>query len=56
MATSSANNSVFKGFFEKQKLTGPNFIETGHWKRNCPQYLAELLKKKKNATSGAGGS
>ncbi|GKE44418.1 zinc finger, CCHC-type containing protein [Tanacetum coccineum] len=30
--------------------------ETGHWKRNCPQYLAELLKKKKNATFGAGGS
>ncbi|GJY21831.1 retrotransposon protein, putative, ty1-copia subclass, partial [Tanacetum coccineum] len=30
--------------------------ETGHWKRNCPQYLAELLKKKKNTTSGAGGS
>ncbi|GKB22682.1 zinc finger, CCHC-type containing protein [Tanacetum coccineum] len=29
--------------------------ETGHWKRNCPQYLAELLKKKKNAASGAGG-
>ncbi|GJY31290.1 hypothetical protein Tco_0414785 [Tanacetum coccineum] len=28
----------------------------GHWKRNCPQYLAELLKKKKNATSRAGGS
>ncbi|GJW37921.1 retrotransposon protein, putative, ty1-copia subclass [Tanacetum coccineum] len=28
----------------------------GHWKRNCPQYLAELLKKKKNAVSGAGGS
>ncbi|GJU56661.1 retrotransposon protein, putative, ty1-copia subclass [Tanacetum coccineum] len=26
--------------------------ETGHWKRNCPQYLAELLKKKKNAASG----
>nr|GEY94688.1 retrotransposon protein, putative, Ty1-copia subclass [Tanacetum cinerariifolium] len=23
--------------------------ETGHWKRNCPRYLAELLKKKKNA-------
>nr|GFB19333.1 zinc finger, CCHC-type [Tanacetum cinerariifolium] len=22
--------------------------ETGHWKRNCPQYLAELIKKKKN--------
>ncbi|GJZ61679.1 copia protein [Tanacetum coccineum] len=30
--------------------------ETGQWKRNCPQYLAELLKKKKNAASGAGGS
>ncbi|GJV41390.1 hypothetical protein Tco_1419830, partial [Tanacetum coccineum] len=23
----SANNSVFRGFFEKQKLTGPNFID-----------------------------
>nr|GEU70435.1 hypothetical protein [Tanacetum cinerariifolium] len=30
--------------------------ETRHWKRNCPQYLAELVKKKKNAASGAGGS
>nr|GEY14226.1 hypothetical protein [Tanacetum cinerariifolium] len=29
--------------------------ETGHWKRNYPQYLAELLKKKNNAASGAGG-
>nr|GEU66643.1 hypothetical protein [Tanacetum cinerariifolium] len=28
----------------------------GHWKRNCPQYLAELLKKKNNVASGAGGS
>nr|GFA51533.1 hypothetical protein [Tanacetum cinerariifolium] len=27
-----------------------------HWKRNCPQYLAELIKKKKNTASGAGGS
>ncbi|GJW97319.1 retrovirus-related pol polyprotein from transposon TNT 1-94 [Tanacetum coccineum] len=26
MTTSSANNLVFKGFFEKLKLTGPNFI------------------------------
>nr|GEY00771.1 protein kinase-like domain, concanavalin A-like lectin/glucanase domain protein [Tanacetum cinerariifolium] len=26
MTTSSANNSIFRGFFEKQKLTGPNFI------------------------------
>nr|GEV52276.1 isoflavone 2'-hydroxylase-like [Tanacetum cinerariifolium] len=30
--------------------------EIGHWKRNCPQYLVELMKKKKNTTSGAGGS
>nr|GFA63120.1 hypothetical protein [Tanacetum cinerariifolium] len=30
--------------------------EIGHWKRNCPQYLAELMKKKKNTTSGASGS
>nr|GEX04505.1 hypothetical protein [Tanacetum cinerariifolium] len=30
--------------------------ETGHWKRNFPWYLAELLKKKKKATLGAGGS
>nr|GEV45616.1 hypothetical protein [Tanacetum cinerariifolium] len=30
--------------------------ETGHWKRNYPKYLAKLLKKKKNAASGAGGS
>nr|GFB20234.1 hypothetical protein [Tanacetum cinerariifolium] len=30
--------------------------EIGHWKRNCPQYLAELMKMKKNTASGAGGS
>ncbi|GKF67048.1 hypothetical protein Tco_0193565, partial [Tanacetum coccineum] len=30
-------------------------VQKGHWKRNYPQYLAELLKKKKNAASGAGG-
>nr|GFC44684.1 zinc finger, CCHC-type [Tanacetum cinerariifolium] len=27
MTTSVRNNSVFRSFFEKQKLTGPNFIE-----------------------------
>nr|GEX98549.1 hypothetical protein [Tanacetum cinerariifolium] len=27
MTTSPANNSVFRGFFEKKKLTGPNFID-----------------------------
>nr|GEV20629.1 hypothetical protein [Tanacetum cinerariifolium] len=31
-------------------------IRAGHWKRNCPRYLVELLKMKKNAASGAGGS
>nr|GEY61620.1 hypothetical protein [Tanacetum cinerariifolium] len=30
-------------------------VQKGHWKMNYPQYLAELLKKKKNAASGAGG-
>nr|GEW49014.1 retrotransposon protein, putative, Ty1-copia subclass [Tanacetum cinerariifolium] len=30
-------------------------IRAGYWKRNYPQYLAELLKKKKNAASRAGG-
>nr|GFB06103.1 hypothetical protein [Tanacetum cinerariifolium] len=30
--------------------------EIRHWKRNCPQYLAELIKKKKNVAFGAGGS
>nr|GEY32219.1 hypothetical protein [Tanacetum cinerariifolium] len=29
--------------------------EIGHWKRNCPQYLADLMKKKKNTASEAGG-
>nr|GFB88049.1 zinc finger, CCHC-type [Tanacetum cinerariifolium] len=28
-------------------------VQKGHWKRNCPQYLAELMKKKKNTASGA---
>nr|GEW42744.1 hypothetical protein [Tanacetum cinerariifolium] len=31
-------------------------VQKGHWKRNCPQYLDELMKKKKNTASGAGGS
>nr|GEW98526.1 hypothetical protein [Tanacetum cinerariifolium] len=30
--------------------------EIGHWKRNCPQDLAQLIKKKKNTASGDGGS
>ncbi|GJR79267.1 retrotransposon protein, putative, ty1-copia subclass [Tanacetum coccineum] len=113
MTTSVGNNSVFRSFFEKQKLTGPNFIdwyrqlwkpskatkgvqgkgkgkkvyanaepsyapkpkippppkkdnpakdaichhcgEVGHWRRNCPIYLTELLKKK-NLAQGASTS
>ncbi|GJR49487.1 hypothetical protein Tco_1400008 [Tanacetum coccineum] len=31
MTTTVVNNSVFRGFFEKQRLTGPNFID---WYRN----------------------
>nr|GEZ67838.1 hypothetical protein [Tanacetum cinerariifolium] len=29
--------------------------ETGHWKKNCPQYLSKLLKKK-NLSQGASNS
>nr|GEY73247.1 hypothetical protein [Tanacetum cinerariifolium] len=37
MTNSVVNNSVFKGFFEKQKLTGPNFI---HWYRQLTIVLS----------------
>ncbi|GJT30054.1 retrotransposon protein, putative, ty1-copia subclass [Tanacetum coccineum] len=37
MTSSLANNSVFRGFFEKQKLTGPNFID---WYRQLRVVLA----------------
>ncbi|GKF21197.1 zinc finger, CCHC-type containing protein [Tanacetum coccineum] len=30
--------------------------EVGHWKRNCPFYLAELLKKKKQVGSASSSS
>nr|GEV54693.1 putative ribonuclease H-like domain-containing protein [Tanacetum cinerariifolium] len=45
----------------KRENPAKNYIchecgEIGHWKRNCPQYLAELMNKKKNTASGAGGS
>nr|GEX48560.1 hypothetical protein [Tanacetum cinerariifolium] len=29
-----------------------HYKEVGHWKRNCPVYLAKLLKKKKQVGSG----
>ncbi|GKF27866.1 hypothetical protein Tco_0094208 [Tanacetum coccineum] len=39
MTTTVVNNSVFRGFFEKHKLTGPNFID---WYRQlCIVLLAE---------------
>nr|GEY29475.1 hypothetical protein [Tanacetum cinerariifolium] len=72
MATRGQNNGKGKhkqDFAPKPKIPLPpkrenpakDFIchecgEIRHWKRNCPQYLAELIKKKKNAASGAGGS
>ncbi|GJS93931.1 retrotransposon protein, putative, ty1-copia subclass [Tanacetum coccineum] len=37
MTTSVGNNSVFRSFFEKQKLTGPNFID---WYRQLRLDLA----------------
>nr|GEV73389.1 hypothetical protein [Tanacetum cinerariifolium] len=43
MTTSSANNSVFRGFFEKQKLTGPNFID---WYRQLT--IVQSIKDKLN--------
>ncbi|GJT11977.1 retrotransposon protein, putative, ty1-copia subclass [Tanacetum coccineum] len=34
-----------------------HYKEVGHWKRNCPVYLAELLKKKKQvATASSSGN
>ncbi|GJT80582.1 disease resistance TIR-NBS-LRR class family protein [Tanacetum coccineum] len=38
MTTSVGNNSVFRSFFEKQKLTGPNFID---WYRQL-SYIDQL--------------
>nr|GEW48058.1 zinc finger, CCHC-type [Tanacetum cinerariifolium] len=31
----------------KNNAPAPHAIRAGHWKRNCPQYLSDLLKKKK---------
>nr|GEV26721.1 hypothetical protein [Tanacetum cinerariifolium] len=43
MPTSVGNNSVFRSFFEKQKLTGPNFID---WYRQLRLVL--LIEDKEN--------
>nr|GEX89751.1 retrotransposon protein, putative, Ty1-copia subclass [Tanacetum cinerariifolium] len=47
---------LYEQILPKNNAPALNAIRAGHWKRNCPQYLAELLKKKKNAAFGAGGS
>ncbi|GJW20312.1 zinc finger, CCHC-type containing protein [Tanacetum coccineum] len=39
MTTSVGNNSVFRSFFDKQKLTGPNFID---WYRQLHLVLSTL--------------
>ncbi|GKC50473.1 zinc finger, CCHC-type containing protein [Tanacetum coccineum] len=43
MTTSVRNNSVFRSFFEKQKLTGPNFID---WYRQLRLVLSTEDKEK----------
>ncbi|GJX77586.1 retrotransposon protein, putative, ty1-copia subclass [Tanacetum coccineum] len=43
MTTSVENNSVFRSFFEKQKLTGPNFID---WYRQLRLVLSTEDKEK----------
>ncbi|GKE18205.1 hypothetical protein Tco_1425782 [Tanacetum coccineum] len=37
MTTTAVNNLVFRAFFEKQRLTGPNFID---WYRNLQIVLS----------------
>ncbi|GKA54730.1 hypothetical protein Tco_0753679 [Tanacetum coccineum] len=41
MTTSVVNNLVFRGFFEKQKLSGPNFID---WYRQLRIVLSVMGK------------
>ncbi|GJX66637.1 retrotransposon protein, putative, ty1-copia subclass [Tanacetum coccineum] len=43
MTTSVGNNSVFRSFFEKQKLTGPNFID---WYKQLRLVLSTEYKEK----------
>nr|GFB82952.1 zinc finger, CCHC-type [Tanacetum cinerariifolium] len=42
MTTSVGNNSVFRSFFEKQKITGPNFI---NWYRQLCLVLSTKYKE-----------
>ncbi|GKD21043.1 hypothetical protein Tco_1222746 [Tanacetum coccineum] len=42
MTTTVGNNSVFRSFFEKQKLTGPNFID---WYRQLRLVLSTKDKE-----------
>ncbi|GJX82696.1 hypothetical protein Tco_0332177 [Tanacetum coccineum] len=43
MTTSVENNSVFRSFFKKHKLTGPNFID---WYRQLQLVLSTEDKEK----------
>ncbi|GJT16271.1 hypothetical protein Tco_0874977 [Tanacetum coccineum] len=43
MTTSVGNNSVFRSFFKKQKLTGPSFID---WYRQLQLVLSTEDKEK----------
>ncbi|GJT88292.1 retrotransposon protein, putative, ty1-copia subclass [Tanacetum coccineum] len=54
------NISVWSMFEKKNVLVGPakddachHCKEVGHWKRNCPVYLAELQKKRKQVGSAS---
>nr|GEY42388.1 calcium permeable stress-gated cation channel 1-like [Tanacetum cinerariifolium] len=43
MTTSVGNNSVFRSFFEKQKLTGPNFIAHAAWVKGQKEVVVLML-------------
>ncbi|GKD84493.1 zinc finger, CCHC-type containing protein [Tanacetum coccineum] len=48
MTTTVANNSVFRAFFEKQRLAGPNFIDCTS--SGCSCYPAAWVKASKEIT------
>nr|GFA07118.1 hypothetical protein [Tanacetum cinerariifolium] len=44
---------MIRGEHPAKDKTCPHCKEVGYWKRNCPVYLAELLKKKKQVGSAS---
>ncbi|GKG21002.1 hypothetical protein Tco_0380803 [Tanacetum coccineum] len=52
MTTSVRNNSVLRIFFEKQKLTGPNFID---WYRQLCIFLSAKVTYLEHPISAAPG-